>query len=60
MLWPLQNIILYKSNILIKNFISMFLRLHAIEVEIRLSRIFQKKIERPIKKYTSKIYKYYF
>ena len=45
MLWPSQNFLLYKSTILIKYFTSMFLRLHAIEAEIQLSRVFQKKKE---------------
>ena len=41
----------------------MLLRLHAIEAEVRLSQVFQKKkekTERPIKLYTSKMYNYYF
>ena len=43
MLWPSQNFLLCKSTLLMKYFTSMFLRLHAIEDEIRLSRVFRKK-----------------
>ena len=43
MMRPLQNFLVQRPTILIKYFISIFLRFHAIEAEVRLSRVFQKK-----------------
>ena len=43
MFWPSQNFLLHKSTILIKYFISNFLRFFAIEAEIQLWQVFQKK-----------------
>ena len=43
MLWPSKNFLLYKSNILIKYFISTLLRLHATKAELRLLLVFQEK-----------------
>ena len=63
MSWPPQNFLLCKSIILFCYFTSMILRLHAIEDEIRFSRVFQKKkriVEHPMKLYTPEMYNHYF